>query len=371
MSVDCSPDLEGLRHAFPYPRSSDGAISDLARKLRGCIEINGKLSFQDYMGTCLYHPTLGYYARPHAKTVSKNGDFMTSASVGPMFGKLLARRIEKFWKTNGAPDHLTIFEVGAHDGSLAKDIYSSLGEKIKKATDYCIIEPLAEQRAHLEKILPPPFSVLSEPPEKVIPLGVVVANEVFDALPVPLYLFSKGSWHEATVIWDKEFTWDTQPTRFTLSGEYPEGYVTEGNPDLEGFLEPLSKCMERGVMTFVDYGLDKASLYHPSRTAGTVRCYSKHSMKAHPLDSPGEQDITADVNFSAVEETAFQLGLQVAPVMSQSRFLTHSAKEWLTSTNPPDAAELRQFQTLIHPSQFGNRFYVLELLKGKVERAFP
>ncbi|MDB4289185.1 SAM-dependent methyltransferase [bacterium] len=111
-------------------------------------------------------------------------------------------------------------------------------------------------------------------------------------------------------------------------------------------------------------------LYHPSRTAGTLRCYRKHSMTAHPLDHPGEQDLTSDVNFSAVEETATQLGLSSAPVMSQSRYLTHCAKEWLLSGTPPNASELRQFQTLIHPSQFGNRFYALELLKGPVERGF-
>ncbi|MDB4143693.1 SAM-dependent methyltransferase [Akkermansiaceae bacterium] len=370
MSAHRFPSLEGLRRAFAYPRSAEGAISDLGEKLRLGITENGPLPFSDFMAQCLYHPQLGYYARPEATTVSKDGDFMTSVSVGPVFGQLLARRIERFWQLNGAPEDFCIFEVGAHNGSLAKDILPGLSAELRKVTRYHIIEPLENQRVHLAKTLGPEFTILSAPLKKATTMGVVVANEVFDALPVPLYLFSNEQWHEATVTWDDGFDWATRATDFSLPGNYPEGYVTEGRPNLVEFISPLTECFEKGLMTFIDYGLDEPSLYHPSRTAGTLRCYRKHSMTAHPLDHPGEQDLTSDVNFSAVEETATQLGLSSAPVMSQSRYLTHCAKEWLLSGTPPNASELRQFQTLIHPSQFGNRFYALELLKGPVERGF-
>ena len=370
MSAQRAPDLEGLRRAFPYPRSTEGAISDLGEKISAEITQNGAIPFSDFMARCLYDPELGYYSRPKATTVSKDGDFMTSVSVGPVFGQLLARRIEHFWKMNGAPAEFSIFEVGAHNGSLAKDILSGLSDELKKATRYHIIEPLENQRTHLQNTLGDEFTILPPPPEKPADRGFVIANEVFDALPLPLYLFSNGQWHEATVTWDQTFDWSTRPTNFSLSGDYPEGYVTEGCPDLLSFLTPLTRCFKKGLMTFIDYGLDEPSLYHPSRTAGTLRCYRKHSMKAHPLDHPGEQDLTADINFSAVAEAATQLDLSVAPVMNQSRYLTHCAKEWLLSSTPPDASELRQFQTLIHPSQFGNRFYAIELLKGPIEHAF-
>ena len=322
------------------------------------------------MAHCLYHPDLGYYARPETTIVSKEGDFMTSVSVGPLFGQLLARRIEQFWKMNGSPKDFSIFEIGAHNGSLAKDILSGLNPEFREKIRYCIIEPLENQRQHLLNTLGPEFTILATPPETPVPWGMVIANEVFDALPLPLYLFSQDKWHEATVTWKDDFAWSTRPTDFSLSGDYPEGYVTEGRPELKGFLAPLADCFEKGLMTFIDYGLDEDSLYHPSRTAGTLRCYHKHSTKKHPFDFPGEQDITADVNFTAVEEMATELGLLVASPMNQSRYLTYCAKKWLTSGTPPTPHELRQFQTLIHPSQFGNRFYAIELMKGDIERGF-
>lgn len=343
----------------------------MGQKIRTEIGEKGALSFAEFMARSLYHPELGYYSRPDTATVSKNGDFMTSVSVGPVFGKLLALRIERLWQANGAPAEFSIFEIGAHDGSLARDILSGLSEELRKVTRYQIIEPLKKQRDHLRKKLAADVRVLAAAPKSPTPFGVLVANELIDALPLPLYLFSNGAWHEATVTWEDGFEWSTRPTSFSLPGDYPEGYVTEGRPDLNGLLSPLLNCFQRGLLIFVDYGLDEPSLYHPSRTAGTLRCYRNHSTKLHPFDHPGEQDLTADVNFSALEEVARTLGLSVIPAMSQSRYLTHCAKEWLLSSDPPDAHELRQFQTLIHPSQFGNRFYVMEMMQGEVAPGFP
>ena len=119
----------------------------------------------------------------------------------------------------------------------------------------------------------------------------------------------------------------------------------------------------------IDYGMDGVSLLHPARTAGTLRCYRQHRSDSHPLDFPGEQDLTADVNFTAFEAAAVKLDLKVHSALNQSRYLTHCGSSWLM--NHPTPAEVSQFQTLIHPSQFGNRFYALELTKGSTNRAFP
>jgi len=363
MSSIATPDLGGLQQAFPYPRSSAGAIPVLQQEIAALAP----LSFQDYMELCLYHPEYGYYARVDQKTVSKEGDFMTSVSVGPCFGKLLARRIRKFHQANGSPEDFVIVEVGGHDGSLALDILAEL-EELEHSLPYFIIEPLPLRRKFLQEKLGDRVTILAEP-KKLSQLGFLLANEVLDALPVPIWFFSNDQWHEAAVTADFQWTSKSMTTS-PPQGQFPEGYVTEGPPELEKFLTPITKLFDQGLMVFIDYGLDEENLYSTSRTVGTFRCYRQHQSNSHPLDYPGQQDLTADVNFTAVEGAAKALGLETAPVMNQSRYLTYCAKEWLTSQSPPDAAMLRQFQTLIHPSQFGSRFYVLELTQGNVERAF-
>lgn len=366
-------DLTGLQQAFPYPRLASEATPDLARVIISEIKKSGPLPFRDYMAHCLYHPLHGYYARTNAPTVSKDGDFMTSVSVGPVFGQILARRLHRFWQANGSPSSFTILELGAHDGSLALDIISALPQidpAFSAATSYVISEPLPARRSLLQDRLSEKATLISEPGELQADFGALIANEVLDALPVPLYLFSQNEWHEALVtVEENTLAWTTRPAEPDLPKNYPEGYVAEGPPDLTTFLRPLSKCFKKALFLWIDYGLDQESLHHPARTAGTLRCYRNHRSDAHPLDFPGEQDLTADVNFTAIENAARDLELHVHPTMNQSRYLTYCAKDWLLVG--PSPAEISQFQTLIHPSQFGNRFYALELTKGDVQRAFP
>ena len=363
----------GLQQAFPYPRSRDGAITDLGRILIGEIARHGPLTFQDYMARCLYHPELGYYARPDLPTVSKKGDFMTSVSVGPVFGTLLAHRLHRFWTANGEPSEFAIVEPGAHDGSLALDILTSLESldpRFAAAVTYFISEPLPARRALLAKRLGDRALLVDSPDEIEAPVGALVANEVLDALPVPLYLSTSEGWQEVLVTaQDDRLEWDLRPANPDLPGNLPEGYLAEGAPAFEAFLAPWTQTFARGLFLWIDYGLDRESLLHPARTAGTLRCYRQHRCDVHPLDHPGEQDLTADVNFTAFEEAARKLSLKVHPALNQSRYLTHCGRSWLLGE--PSPREIAQFQTLIHPSQFGNRFYALELTQGPVERAFP
>lgn len=367
-------DLTGLQQAFPYPRSASGATTDLAGILIPAIRKNGPIPFSDYMARCLYDPGLGYYARPEPKTVSKDGDFMTSVSVGPVFGILLARRLHRFWLANGSPSSFTILELGAHNGSLAIDILNhaeTLGSAFSTSLEYIISEPLPARKMLLDLRLGDRAKILDSAHEVNAEFGAVIANEVLDALPVPLFLRAQNQWHEVMVTTsENHLEWATRPASPDhLPGNSPNGYVTEGPADYRGLLAPLEKAFQNSLFIWIDYGLDQESLYHPARTAGTLRCYRRHQSNAHPLDHPGEQDITADVNFSLMEEAARKQGLQVHPALNQSRYLTHCAKNWLRGEISP--REISQFQTLIHPSHFGNRFHCLELTKGPVERAFP
>ncbi len=366
-------DLTGLQQAFPYPRSASGATTDLASLLISDLKKGGPIPFADYMATCLYHPDLGYYARPEPKTVSKKGDFMTSVSVGSVFGSLLARRLHRFWLANGSPSPFTLLELGAHDGSLACDILDhieTLDPAFASTLSYLISEPLISRQSILQERLQDRATVISNPSVINAEFGAVIANEVLDALPVPLFLYSRGQWHEVMVTTANDILeWSSRPANPDLPDNYPEGYVTEGAPDFKSLLTPLSGAFKNALLMWIDYGLDQEALYHPARTAGTLRCYRNHRSDAHPLDHPGEQDLTADVNFTAIEETARATGLSVHPAMNQSRYLSYCARDWLLAAPSPHAVS--QFQTLIHPSQFGNRFYCLELTKGQVERAFP
>jgi SAM-dependent MidA family methyltransferase len=364
-------DLTGLQQAFPYPRSAPGATTDLGRLIQAEIAESGPISFADYMARCLYHPELGYYARPKVPVVSKKGDFITSVSVGPVFGKLLAHRLHKFWQANGSPEVFTILEPGAHDGTLCLDILEAiraLDPDFARAVNYLVHEPLPARRKLLQEKLQEKASVIATPSEANAEIGALIANEILDALPVPLFLKSGDKWHEALVASDGDsLDWDTRPTTPSLPANLPEGYVTEGPPDLSLFLTPLSAIFKKALFIWIDYGLDEETLYHPARTAGTLRCYSKQRSNVHPLDNPGEQDLTADVNFTAVEKIAASLGFQIHPAMNQSRYLTYCGKNWLLSGPTPQ--EVGQFQTLIHPSQFGSRFYALEMTKGDVDPA--
>jgi len=366
-------DPAGLQQAFPYPRSTPGATTDLGRIIINEVKKNGPLSFADYMARCLYHPEFGYYARPDSPTVSKKGDFMTSVSVGPVFGTLLAHRLHRFWTANGSPDSFTLIEPGAHDGSLALDILdaiAALDPRFLEATRYLVCEPLPNRRPVLTDRLGERATVVSSPDQISAPFGALIANEVLDALPVPLYLKIQTDWHEVLVTAENDdLAWALRPANPALPANLPEGYLAEGLPEFQDFLAPFAACLDRGLHLWIDYGLDEPALHHPARTAGTLRCFRQHRSDAHPLDHPGEQDLTADVNFTAFENAARQLQLTVHPALDQSRYLTHCGRKWLL--NQPGPREISQFQTLIHPSQFGSRFHALELTKGPVERAFP
>ena len=166
------------------------------------------------------------------------------------------------------------------------------------------------------------------------------------------------------------FTWDveTAPTDPALldalahlGDDFPESYRTEVRTNFRDFLAPLIRCLTSGLLVWPDYGFARPEYYHPDRTAGTLRTFSKHRAAENPLATPGEIDITAHVDFTAVAEAAITLGCQPVLFTSQGAWLTEIGRDWLLSQEGnPDAAALRQFQTLTHPAHLGGSFHVLE-----------
>lgn len=373
---------DGAQRAFPYLQSLRTATTHLSRLISEKIRAAGSLPFQEFMADALYHPEFGYYARPERLTATKKGDFITSVSVGPCFGFLLAHRIFNFWKSLGQPKMFTIAELGAHNGALARDILTALPKidpQLAAAAHYLISEPLPHQRIALEKNLAPDFpeklTILAELPSDHPHPIVLLANEVLDALPVPLIHSNSGHWQELHVCNDTEFFQFTaapeekmspQVKKFTdtLGSNFPDNYLTEAPPDFSNFLQIISTFASReSLLVFIDYGFDHASLYHPSRCDGTLQAYFRHQKKNHPLDRPGEQDLTAHVNFTAFAAAAKNLGYTATIPMHQGRYLTHLARPWLLS-NPTEQKLIQQFQTLTHPNHFGTTFHAIELSRS-------
>lgn len=331
------------------------------------------------MEAALYHPQLGYYARS-TRNIGKAGDFFTSVSVGTVFGGLLARRFLRHFRESGKPRRWRIIECGAHDGTLARDVLAAiavLDPSAFAALEYVICEPLAAlrdtQRANLAGSSGLVRFVASADELAAAPLpGVAFGNEVLDALPFHVVELKAGSWHECRVTAgdDGRFTWCAAPAAGpALQGElellgtdFPDGYRTEVRTCHAAFLEPLVRALDDALMIWIDYGFARADLYQPQRRRGTLRTFRNHHAGEDPFEAPGECDITAHVDFSAVAAAAQALGGTAIDFDNQGAWLTGLAREWLMAMDGhPDPAKLRQFQTLTHPAHLGGAFQVIEI----------
>jgi len=348
--------------------------------LRERIAANGPLDFGEFMAAALYHPDLGYYARS-ARQVGRGGDFFTSVSVGPLFGELLARRFGSWWREAGSPDKWRLIESGGHDGRLAADILGAL-QRLELAAfaalEYAIPEPLPRLQA-AQRLTLQPFAdrvrFLADPAELAHnPLpGIAFGNEVLDALPCQVIEWQTDGWHLCRVGCDTDgrFYWDTQlpvSDRAQLAGlaplgeDFSIGYRSELRTNYGGFFAPLLAGLSSGLLLWFDYGFARPEYYHPARHQGTLRTFLRHHAADDPLLDPGESDITAHVDFTAVTEAAIALGCRPLAFRNQGAWLTAVGRDWLLAMEGrPDAGLLRQFSTLTHPAQLGGRFHALEL----------
>lgn len=332
------------------------------------------------MAAALYDPQLGYYAR-ETRQVGRSGDFFTSVSVGPLFGELLARRFLREWRKSETPERWRIIECGAHDGTLAADILGAIARLNPQAfvgLEYVIPEPLPllqeAQRTTLARFQGNTRFVTTVDELFSSPLpGIAFGNELLDALPFHVVEMHPDGWRECRVTTDPdgEFVWETShpivdplllEALSPLGIRFPNGYRTEVRTNLRNFLEPLTRCLSSGLLLWPDYGFARPEYYDPDRKSGTLRTFSGHRAAENPLTTPGEIDITAHVDFTAVADAAIALGCHPATLRNQGAWLTEIGRDWLLSLEGnPDTAALRQFQTLTHPAHLGGCFHVLEL----------
>jgi SAM-dependent MidA family methyltransferase len=324
----------------------------------------GWLPFDRFMAIALYAPRLGYYAndsRKFGQMPSSGSDFVTAPEMTPLFGRALAAQLRDAFDATGVDE---IWEFGAGSGALAEQLMVELGDRVRRYTIVEVSVSLqARQRDRLDAFadkvhwaveLPEAFS------------GVIVGNEVLDAMPVKLLVRRAGEWHERGVAWDgAAFAWRDQPTglRPPCEVEGAHDYLTEIHVQAEAFVRTLADRLERGAAFFVDYGFPEREYYHAQRHMGTLMCHRGHMADPDPLVAVGEKDITAHVNFTGIAAAAQDAGLNTLGYTTQGRFLLNCGiAKLLADADLPDRAAGHR---LVAEHEMGELFKVIALHRGE------
>jgi SAM-dependent MidA family methyltransferase len=330
-------------------------------------EAGGWLPFDRYMQLALYTPGLGYYAhagRKFGALPQSGSDFVTAPELSPLFGRALAVQVRQALDACAADE---LWEFGAGTGALAGQLLQALGERVRRYTIVDVSGALRErQRQRLA-----PFGAQVQWADTLPDAihGVVVGNEVLDAMPVKLLHWSGSVWQERGVAAESgRLVWADRPTtlRPPIDGDadthFVPGTVTEVHPQAEAFISTLAERLQRGAAFFIDYGFPEAEYYHPQRTGGTVMCHQGHRADPDPLADPGWKDITAHVNFTGIALAAQQAGLQVLGYTSQARFLVNCGLLPMLEGAAP--RELAAAQLLLQEHEMGELFKVIALGRG-------
>lgn len=340
------------------------------------------IPFSRYMELALYHPVYGYYMSDKPK-VGKSGDFYTSASVHPVFGETLADAAAEMWRAGGLLPAPVLVEIGGGTGALCRhildrlqmaepDLYRSLTVMLIEASPYH--RRLQEEALQAHDVPKLWFASLAEAAERQRIDGVILSNEWLDAFPVHVVERSGAGWREIWVT-EKgdgfaELRGEVTPRLAeylqALKRDVPNGMRLEVNLELEQAATDVSRLLNRGYVVTIDYGDTEEELYHPSRKNGTLMCYYRHQAHEDPFAHPGEEDITAHVNFSAWKRYGERQGLREVAYMRQDKFLmncgllqkavAHNDRDPFTSIAMKRNRAILQ---LIDPAGLGGRFRVM------------
>jgi len=385
-------------------------VNELRQKIEQEIRERGPIPFSRYMELCLYDPELGYYSR-HAAQFGKAGDFYTSSDVHAVFGRLLARQFDEMWRVLGSPENITVKELGPGRGLFAQDVLDWSEKKFPdffRAMRCVLVESSPALRRRIEETLSRhittgravlaedlsesarsepsgakarlfrdltgttevvPFPVVSEPNS-----AIVFANEFFDALPVEI-LSSNGSLRVDSQNGRFVETWVPASAeelefldRYSI---HPEpGERVEVSLAAQEHGRQVSGEIHQGFFIAIDYGYTRAEQL-AGRHRGTLKAIRQHSVSANPYEAPGEQDITADVNFTALGAAAGEQGMHVQKLVTQSQFLMGIGEEnqfvdaFEDCRLPQERAKVAlQLKHLVTPAGMGESFHVLVASKG-------
>jgi len=348
----------------------------------------GAIPFDQFMQQALYAPGMGYYSAG-AEKIGASGDFITAPEISPLFSEAIAQQVDQILSLCGKEDgtQADILEFGAGRGIMAVDILKRLDELSRLPENYYILEVSAElkqrQKNTIQKNIPElAYRVIwldSLPNEGF--QGVILANEVVDAMPITLFEKKKQKFIEKSVDW-KNGCWQFQDSmaenpklqqwglalETRLDCNFAEGYISERNPRQNAWMESLAKILVKGMVLIIDYGFSEKEYYHPQRQ-GTLMCHYRHFVHDNPLVLLGLQDITAHVDFTSLAQTAFESGLQVHGFTDQGTFLTNCGilkrMEQLGGIDDEKISRYsQQIKLLILPSEMGELFKVIAMTKG-------
>ena len=344
----------------------------------------------DVMQLALYEPGIGYY-RKGVRQIGRGGDFFTSVSVGPVFGELLTIYCAQVWEALGCPADFAIIEQGANDGTLARDILETAARdhtELFASMQYWIAEPDMETRRVQKSVVGEKYADRIRHVAAPVDLknglkhALFLCNELLDAFPGHRIRFDGARWLEQHVCLaeDGRLTFVDAPISDAalisetdkIGVDFPSGYTTELNLEMLHWMRSVADSTFTGSILILDYGLPASELFSESRYEGTLRRYHQHHSDDRVLESLGECDLTAHVNFTRLAQEAQSCGLGVTEFIEQGRFLTKLTSWKIKNSSAPLKPDwIRQFQTLTHPSHLGMSFHALALEKGKNLSADP
>lgn len=365
------------------PKPSDDALT-ASRSLQALIaeEIrrhSGWISFSRFMELALYAPGLGYYSGGAAK-LGKEGDFTTAPEITPLFGQTLAQVAAAVLDQTAAH----IVEFGAGTGKLARDLLQELTAMGVHIQTYAIVELSGELRERQQATLIefPQVTWLDRLPDAFS--GLVIGNEVLDAMPVHLVVKTGEAWHERGVGFEEgRFVYRDKPAQDGMLGQIPDpdllapGYLTEVHPVAQAFMKSVADAIcagyrqsgNGGALMMIDYGFPAYEYYLPQRNQGTLMCHYRHHAHPDPFYLPGLQDITAHVDFTAMARAGLDTGLDLLAYTNQAAFLLAAGlADVLLRTSPEESLrylpQANAVQKLTSPAEMGELFKVLVMGKN-------
>ncbi len=367
---------------LPRPSAEELAHSErLAGRIRRQIEVaGGVLPFDRFMESALYAPGLGYYVAGSRKFGS-DGDFVTAPEISPLFGQCLARQTVQVLDSLGGGD---VLEFGAGSGILAAELLAEMEALGHLPRRYSILELSPDlqqrQRETLARRVPdllPRVEWLRDLPQEFC--GLVLANEVLDAMPVQRFRVGAQGFEEEFVAWREDgfspvFGPVTSPHLAPALGrlrqqglELSAGYGSEINLRAAAWIQALAQSLGRAAVLLIDYGFPRREYYHPQRSMGTLLCHYRHRVHANPYILPGLQDITAHVDFTAIAEAACAAGFRLAGYTTQAHFLIGCGLDGLFARSDPEdlvrhLGLVQEVKKLTLPTEMGESFKVLGLL---------
>jgi SAM-dependent MidA family methyltransferase len=364
----------GLRRT-PVPSLDVGDEPELVRRIRAEIEERGPITFARFMERALYEPRLGYY-RKDAPGPGRQGDFLTAPETHPVFGRVLARQLDELWQAFGRPQIFTLREHGAGSGALALSMLQGLAADDSEVIAHLRYEAVEIDDRRIEairrRLVEAGFDQQIEPLEIGGLVGVVLANELLDALPVHRVVGRPGGIRELMVAveGDRFVHLEAEPSTEQVTARLQregvvldDGQIAEVCLDLDGWIEGAVAGLERGLLLLIDYGYAAAKLYGPERRAGTLMAYVGHRAHDDPFVNVGRQDLTAHVDLTAVESAAERAGLAKVGVTTQAEFLAGlGIGDLLTAAQAESGTSLESYLEL--------RASMIRLLDPRVTGAF-